>query len=217
MLWSIDGFEVEILLQAEEGVRVVQWDATAKVVSVQASLPKAEAIWCIRKLANSAVAAEPQVRMDRLEVFDRSWPLKVISNGVKPYIYKDIVHAYVPAQGLSVAQRDRLLADILREQLLYYVGIWEERLGCLIYSISIRKFKTKAYSICLKKKMITFDRNMYQLKLEVVNYGVFMAIATYENLAEEKLHALRQQYFPLYRNYEKLLAYEYRGYTGDKY
>ncbi|MEJ5056174.1 hypothetical protein [Sphingobacterium sp. MYb382] len=216
MLWSIDGFDVEILLQQEEGVRVLQWDATARVVAVQATLPKEEAIWCIRKLSADAVFVEQEIRMDRFDIFDRSWPLKISSHRIKPYFNNHILHAYVADKGLSAVQRDRLIQEILQERLLVMVGNWEERLSCLIPNVAFRKLKTNPYSICLKKKLITFDKNLHRLKMEVLDYGVFLAISTYENLSEKTLLSLRERHFPLYKNYDKVLAYEYGLGDSDK-
>lgn len=216
MLWFIDGFDVEILLQEEEGVRVLQWDSVAKVVAVQASLPKEEAVWCIRKLATDGQVVEPEIRMDRFDIFDRTWPLKIALHRIKPYFKNHILHAYVAAKGLSNAQRDQLTQAILQEQVFVMIGNWEERISCLIPNVAFRKLKTNPYSICLKKKLITFDKNLHRLKIEVLDYGVFVAISTYENLSEKKFLALRERYFPLYKNYDKVLAYEYGVGDSDK-
>lgn len=213
MLWEIDGFEVEVIVQKREGVAVLQWDVAAKRVAVAASLAKDEAIFCIRKLTAEKESLPKKFSVDSLLLFDRNWPVKIQSAKLAPYIQAGIVYAFGSGDSLSTRQTADLQEILLQQHITNCVGLWEERLNILIPGIAFRKFKTKPYSICLKRKWITFDKNLHRLKLEVIDYGVFTAISTYVKLEEKARVNYISRYFPSYKNYDKVLAYEYR--CGD--
>ncbi|QBQ40847.1 hypothetical protein [Sphingobacterium psychroaquaticum] len=210
MVWEIDGFEVEILLQAEEGIRIARWDETVKQVYVQATLPQQEAIWSIRRLCEGDRGTTEESLYDTLELFDRSWPVKIERQKIRPYIDKNIVHCYVLKGPLTARQRVSLQEELLRSTMLRFVGVWEERLNVLISEIGFRKLKTKPFSVCLRKSGITFDKNLHRLKLEVLEYSVFNALSTYVNLEENVYLSLRDRWFLAYKNCDRILNYEYR-------
>lgn len=215
MLWEIDGFEVEILVQKRAGVQVVQWDEQVKKVFVQATLSKDEAIWCIRKLTSANVAARSDYGLGTLMLFDKNWPVKIQGHKIVPYIREGIIYASGSNLALNSRQAAGLQEILLQQHVMQCVSLWEERINTLIPAIAFRKFKTKPFSICLKKKLIVFDKSLHRLKIEVLEYGVFKAVSTYVKLEEKDCLTYKRQYFPSYKNYDKVLAYEYRFGDSD--
>ncbi len=146
---------------------------------------------------------------ERLEVFDRHWPIKLFINKKASYIEDGIIHCYVKGSRISPAERIRIKEELLQQFVLRHVGQWEERLDLLIPYITFRRNRKKPYIVQRSKERICFDKELYTLSSEAVAYCVFNAVANYGVLGESIRRKLIEKHFSIWKTLEKITLYAY--------
>lgn len=211
MLWEIEGHAVYVEIKDLPEIQVVAWEEGHKSVAVPAGMPQEEALWSIRQLLKSG-AKPVQVYFEELPIFGRNYAVKITLKGTqKPYLVGTLIHCSAARVPLSQQAREKLSEALLLQQISQFVGYWEEQLHLLLQDIQIRKFKTKAYTVCLDTQGITFSKNLGHNPLEWINYTVLIAMLTFTNWDMESKNKLIIAHFPLWKIYHKSLAYAYRN------
>lgn len=211
MLWEIDGHTVQVDLKDLSEIQVYAWTATDKSLAVPVGMPQEEALWAIRQLIKTGAPAM-EVYFDELALFGRSYTLKITRNAMlQPYLQGSVVHCAAKRLPLSLAARKALAETLLLQQLSQFVGHWEEKLHLLVQTIEIRKFKTKAFTICLDSKVLVFSKSLLDKPLEWINYTTLYALLAFTNWDQETKNNFIKTQFPLWKIYHKSLAYEYRN------
>lgn len=212
MIWVVDDQEIEVLFSAKEEVEICRWDEYKKIIQVPVSMQKAEAIWTIRNFLQKRPLDTTRFVEERLEVFDKHWPIKVSLNKQIPYIKEGIIHCYMTGRQLSATGKIKLKEELLRQSVLREVGHWEETFNLLIPDITFRKNNNKPYIVRRQKGSICIDKHLYNLSLEAISYCLFNAVADYGFLEINCRRQLIEKHFPRWEALEKAIRYAYTCY-----
>lgn len=146
---------------------------------------------------------------ERLEVFDRHWPIKLLTTKRASYMQDGIINCYIKGRRMSSAAKIKMKEELLQQLILRQVGQWEEALDLLIPHIMFRKNKKKPYIVQGTKGCICFDKALHNQSLEAIAYCVFKAIADYGVLDESARKRLIGKHFPTWKTLEKITLYAY--------
>ncbi|RZF61898.1 hypothetical protein [Sphingobacterium corticibacterium] len=214
MIWVVDDQEIEVLFSAKEEVEICRWNEYKKIIQVPLSMQKAEAIWTIRNFLQTRISDTTRWVEERLEVFDKHWPMKLSSNKQTPYIKEGIIHCYIMGRQMSATGKIRIKEELLQQFALREVGHWEETLNLLIPYITFRKNKNKPYVVQRQKGSICVDKALYNLSLEAITYCLFNAVADYGVLGINRRRQLIEKHFPRWEALEKVIRYAYASYES---
>ena len=201
---------VEIVLSDGKGIRVLEWTTAHKKLAVEANVPKDEIVLFVKRLLRKKIKKEIDYTITSIEIFDKKWPVKLAGPSGNPYIKNDIIYCFSNSHNLSYKQIDEIKERLLNTFIHDFVGKWEERLCLLVPTILFRKNKTNPFTICLTKEAITFSKSLHAFSLDVVEYCVAMAMMAYLGLHQKQQEYILNEYMPLWKIYEKNIAYEYR-------
>ncbi len=215
MIWVVDGHEIHVFVSAKREVEVLRWNEHKKIIQVPVSMPNTEAVWTIRNLLQTKRSDTLLCIEERLEVFDRHWPIKLFTEKKKSYINGDIVHCYIKGRRMSLAEKTKIKEELLQQLVLHHVGQWEERLDLLISHITFRKNKNRPYVVQRQKESICFDKELSNLSLEAITYCLFKAVADYGVLEERVKRRLIEKHFPTWKTLEKTIIYAYATHNND--
>jgi hypothetical protein len=209
MIWVVDGHEVDVLVSAKQEVEVLRWNEHKKIIQVPVNMPNAEAMWTIRNLLKTRLSNTLLCAEERLEVFDRHWPIKLLAKKRASYMEDSIVHCYIKGRRISSQEKIKIKEELLEQFVLRHVGQWEETLDLLISHITFRKNKNKPYIVQRQKKSICFDKALSNLSLEAIAYCLFKAVADYGALEENLRRRFIEKRFPTWKTLEKIIIYAY--------
>ncbi|WP_133166402.1 hypothetical protein [Sphingobacterium haloxyli] len=212
MIWVVDAQEINVVVSAKGEVEVLQWNEHKKVVQVPVTMCNTEAIWTIRNLLKTKPPNISLNIVERLEVFDKYWPIKVFIDKKPAYIKDGIIHCYIRGSQMSSNEETKIKDELLRLLVLREVGKWEETLGFLVPHITFRRNKNKPYIVQRGKEGICFDKKLYDMSLETITYCLFNAVADYTALEDRFRTKLISQHFPTWRAFEKNISYVYATY-----
>lgn len=215
MIWVIDGHEIDVLVCAKGDVEVLQWNEHKRKIQVPVGMRNSEAIWAIRNLLQTRLSNTLLCIEERLEVFDKHWPVKLSANKKASYMEDGIIHCYMKGNRISPAEKIKIKEELLQQFVLRHVGQWEEILDLLIPHVTFRKNKNKSYIVQRQKESICFDKELYNQSLEAIAYCVLNAVADYGVLEESSRRRVIEQYFPTWKILEKIILYAYT--THDKH
>ncbi|PRD56235.1 hypothetical protein C5749_02925 [Sphingobacterium gobiense] len=214
MIWVVDAQEINVVVSAKGEVEVLQWNEQKKVIQVPVSMRNAEVIWAIRNLLKTKPPNTSLNIIERLEVFDKYWPIKVFVNKKPAYMEDGIIHCYIRERRMSSTEEIKIKDELLRLFVLRQVGQWEETLELLIPHITFRRNKNKPYIVQRRKESICFDKKLYDLSLGTIAYCLFNAVADYVGLKDGFRKELINQHFPTWKTLEKNISYAYATYDN---
>lgn len=210
MIWVVDDQEIEIRFSANDEVEVRQWNEQKKIIQVPVNMPKAEAVWTIRTFLQTRIPDTIFLVEERLEVFDRYWPIKPLLKKRVSFITKGAIHCYISGRYISTIRKIKIKEELLEQAVLQQIGQWEEKLNLLIPSVIFRKSKNKPYTVQRVQERICFDKGISNLSLEAIGYCVFKAVASYSAIEEERRRRLIEKHFPTWKTLEKIITYGYK-------
>lgn len=210
MIWVVDDQEIEIRFSANDEVDVRQWNEQKKTIQVPVNMPKAEAIWTIRNFLQTRIQDPLFFIEERLEIFDRYWPIKPLLRKNASFIANGTIHCYINGRYISTIRKSKIKEELLEQAVLQHLGQWEEKFNLLIPAITFRKNKSRPYNVQRKQERICFDKELYNLSLEAIAYCVLNAVAEYGLVEGETRRRLIEQHFPTWKTSAKIIMHVYK-------
>ena len=210
MIWVVDGYEVDVLVSSKTTVEVVRWDEYKKIIQVPAILSTTEVKWTIHNLLEKSINCTTREFEYRIEIFDRSWPIKLLAEKKRSYLENGIVHFYSRQLHISSTVKERIVAELLQQIVSQHIGEWEERMGILVNQIKFRKNNNRPYKVQRALSFISFDSGLHHLSLEAIAYCSFNAVAQYGNLDSERKWKFIRLHFPSWKLLDKIIKYAYQ-------
>ena len=211
MIWVVDDQEVEVLFSTKEEVEVHRWTEQKKVIRVPLSMQKAEAVWTMRNFLRTKRPMDMLFGEEQVVVFDKQWPVKLISSKKTPFIKDGIIYCYTKNRRLSDGEQLRLKEKLLQQVVFQHVGHWEERLDLLIPRITFRKLKGKPYIIQRQKEGICFNKQLLSLPLQALTFCVFQSVVVYGGIADNLRKRIVEKHFPNAKTLEKTISHFYQN------
>lgn len=109
---------------------------------------------------------------------------------------------------LNTANISKLNKAILYQDITNLIGIWEERLDCLIDCIHIKNYKNKMYKSIPIDKVIEFSILLKNKRLDYLGFVVAKAVFDYLQLEEDKQIQLLDKYINNWKHFNKIFEYE---------
>jgi len=106
-------------------------------------------------------------------------------------------------RGLKKVKHEILLSDIKK-----LVGIWEERLNCIIDDIYLKNYKTKSFQICRNRKVIGFSYHLIEYHFSYIEFMVAKAVFIYLALTPETHEKLMKQFVNDWKQSTKVFEHE---------
>lgn len=207
MIWVVDDQEVEVLFSTKEEVEVPRWTEQKKVIRIPLSMQKAEAVWTIRNFLRTKQPKAMLFAEERLAVFDKQWPVKLMSSKKTAFIKDGMIHCYTKSRRLSDGEQLRLKEELLQQIVSQHVGQWEEILDLLIPRITFRKLKGKPYIVQRQKEGICFNKELLSLPLQTLAYCVFQSVVAYGGVADNLRKRIVEKHFPTAKTLEKTISH----------
>ncbi len=122
------------------------------------------------------------------------------------YRYEGKIHSSIlPKSTLSIK---KICKDILYYDIKTLIGIWEERLTCIITDINLKNFKTNKFKICTRSNTLSFSFQLMDSPYYYVEFIVAKAVFQYLNIEETKQHLLMEEFVKDYKQSNKIYDYE---------
>lgn len=211
MIWVVDDQEVELIFSTREEVEVHRWTEQKKVIRIPLSMQKAEVVWTVRHFLRTKRPMDMVFGEEHVVVFDKQWPVKIISSKKTSFIKDGIIHCYSKNRRLSDGEQLRLKEELLQQVVLQNVGYWEEMLDLLIPRITFRKLKGKPYIVQRQNEGICFNKQLLSLPLQVLTFCVFQSVVVYGGITDNLRKRIVEKHFPTARTLEKRISHFYQN------
>ncbi|KGE12419.1 hypothetical protein [Sphingobacterium deserti] len=211
MQWEVDNQNIDVLVTEGDVIEIARWDDYAKIVYIPAKMPKSEALWSIRNLLRQKqqiISASPT---RELHVFGKQWPVTSIKKGQKTYMRDGTIFSYIPLNDKTISTANRIKSALLQQIVFAAMDRWEHFYASTVAEIKFRKNDRQPFICNPKTGCITFDSGLHRFKIDQIEYAVYCAVRSFNNLAQADSKVL-QRHFPHRKTTEKIFCYEYEAY-----
>ncbi len=195
---------------SEKSVSIIGQQEDIVHLAVSAQLSQVELITYLKSAHFRSL-----VKVNKLPQMDTTNTINALGADFTLIIQKGLLTPYIAGKSLyadvnpkSKMGLNKLLEQILRQELNRQIGFWEEKLNVLISDIYIRKLKTNYHTICTNSSRLTFDKNLVHKTKEFIAYLCAVAVFDYLELEESIREKLADQYVKDWKHHQKVFLYE---------
>lgn len=139
-------------------------------------------------------------------LYTKNYGYRYKASATSSYQIHPFIYSAIPAT--SAVNIKKICREILLLDIKGLIGIWEERLDCIIESIYLQNYKTKPFQICTKREAIGFSVNLTEHHFSYIEFMVAKATFDYLALPQEEQEKWMQQYVIDWKQSVKVFEHE---------
>lgn len=211
MYISIHNYNFQLKLKPKNNtICVTSKSEDFYILEVPADFKENELLVYLKKNAKSIIKKyENQIANTTLEfinIYTKDFIYKWKPTISISYRYNNYI--YSPLSIKTIKNKKKIITDILTSDIKTLIGLWEERLNCIIENIYFKNFKTKHFLNCHQTNSIAFSSALYLKDSIYLDFIVAKAVMQQRKFDHDEQVKWMEKFVKDYKQCNKIYDYE---------
>lgn len=122
--------------------------------------------------------------------------------------YRDEKRIYSSLSTKAVGSIKKITKEVFLWDVKTMIGLWEERLSCLVENTYLKNYKTKSFKICHQSSTIELSIHLMDHHYSYIEFVVAKAVFHYLKLDNQQQDILMEKYVKDYKQSNKVFEHE---------
>jgi|GEM_PF-6205526 len=211
MYISTHNYNFQLKLKPKNtAIRITSKSEDFYILEVPADFKENELLVYLKKNAKSIIKNyENQIANTTLEfinIYTKDFIYKWKPTISISYRYNNYI--YSPLSIKTIKNKKKIITDILTSDIKTLIGLWEERLNCIIENIYFKNFKTKHFLNCHQTNSIAFSSALYLKDSIYLDFIVAKAVMQQRKFDHDEQVKWMEKFVKDYKQCNKIYDYE---------